>query len=84
MKLIRAGAPGQEKPAIIVNEKWYDVSSLVKDYDEDFFANDGISQLTRVVSENKLPEIDKDYQAGLPGKKAVKSHLHRLELCETC
>jgi 2,4-didehydro-3-deoxy-L-rhamnonate hydrolase len=72
MKLIRAGAPGQEKPAIIVNEKWYDVSSLVKDYDEDFFANDGISQLTRAVSENKLLEIDKTTRLGCPVRKPSK------------
>ena len=72
MKLIRAGAPGQEKPAIIINEKWYDVSSLVKDYDEDFFANDGISQLTNAVSENKLPEIDKTTRLGCPVRKPSK------------
>ncbi len=72
MKLIRAGAPGQEKPAIIINEKWYDVSSLVKDYDEDFFANDGISQLTKAVSENKLPEIDKATRLGCPVRKPSK------------
>lgn len=72
MKLIRAGAPGREKPAIIVNEKWYDVSSLVKDYDEDFFANDGISQLKKVASENKFPEIDKDTRLGCPVRKPSK------------
>lgn len=72
MKLIRAGAPGQEKPAIIINEKWYDVSSLVKDYDEDFFANDGISQLRKAVSENKLPEIDKNTRLGCPVRKPSK------------
>ena len=72
MKLIRLGAPGQEKPGIIINEKWYDVSSFVKDYDEDFFANDGISQLKKVVSENKLPEIDKATKIGLPGKQSLQ------------
>jgi 2,4-diketo-3-deoxy-L-fuconate hydrolase len=72
MKLIRAGAPGQEKPAIIINEKWYDVSSLVKDYDEHFFATDGISQLSKAVSENKLPEIDKTTRLGCPVKKPSK------------
>jgi 2,4-diketo-3-deoxy-L-fuconate hydrolase len=72
MKLIRAGLPGKEKPAIIIDEKWYDVSSLVKDYDEDFFANDGISQLSKALSENKLPEIDKTTRLGCPVKKPSK------------
>jgi 2,4-diketo-3-deoxy-L-fuconate hydrolase len=72
MKLIRAGLPGKEKPAIIIDEKWYDVSSFVKDYDEDFFANDGISQLSKALSENKLPEIDKTTRLGCPVKKPSK------------
>lgn len=47
MKLIRVGEPGREKPGVIIENKWYDTSSFVKDYDEDFFTNDGISQLKK-------------------------------------
>ena len=32
MKLIRFGEAGNEKPGIIINEKRYDVSSVVTDY----------------------------------------------------
>ena len=47
MKLIRFGAPGQEKPGV-----WWhthdilDVSAFVRDYDEAFFADNGILKLS--------------------------------------
>jgi 2,4-diketo-3-deoxy-L-fuconate hydrolase len=52
MKLIRFGEPGKEKPGVIINEKRYDVSSAVKDYNEDFFASDGISKLRKYIDKN--------------------------------
>ncbi len=42
MKLIRFGEPGAEKPGIIVDGKYFDVSSLVTDYNEAFFGGDGL------------------------------------------
>ena len=42
MKLIRFGKEGQEKPGVHINGVNYDVSSFVKDYDESFFANQGL------------------------------------------
>ena len=45
MKLIRFGQEGQEKPGIIVNDIWYDVSGIVADYNEAFFANNDIKKL---------------------------------------
>jgi 2-keto-4-pentenoate hydratase/2-oxohepta-3-ene-1,7-dioic acid hydratase in catechol pathway len=72
MKLIRFGEPGKEKPGIIKEEKWYDVSSFVKDYDEDFFANDGIEKLKNSVAENELPEIDTNQRLGCPVHKPSK------------
>ena len=42
MKLIRFGEPGKEKPGVIINEKRYDVSKEVKEYDEEFFGSGGI------------------------------------------
>ncbi len=67
MKLIRFGEPGKEKPGIINEDKWFDVSSFIKDYDEDFFANGGIENLKKIVAENKLPEIDIEQRSWLPG-----------------
>jgi len=72
MKLIRFGQPGKEKPGIIIDNKWYDVSSFIKDYDEDFFAKDGISQLKKISAENKLPEINRTQRLGCPVHKSSK------------
>ncbi|MEO5948748.1 MAG: fumarylacetoacetate hydrolase family protein [Chitinophagaceae bacterium] len=58
MKLIRFGEAGNEKPGIILNEKWFDVSSLVKDYDEVFFENGGLDKLKEKLGSNpELPEV---------------------------
>jgi len=72
MKLIRFGEAGKEKPGIIQDEKWFDVSQFVKDYDEDFFANDGINELQRIVSENKFVEINTNERLGCPVRKPSK------------
>lgn len=72
MKLIRFGEPGKEKPGIIKEDKWYDVSSFVKDYDEDFFANDGIEKLKNSVAENELLEIGTNQRLGCPVHKPSK------------
>ena len=37
MKLIRYGAVGQEKPGILIDEVYYDLSPVVQDIDEHFF-----------------------------------------------
>ena len=59
MKLIRFGEPGNERPGIYLNEKRYDVSAWIKDYDESFFAADGIKQLGRILKEQtSLPEAN--------------------------
>ena len=50
MKLIRFGAPGKEKPGISINDTWYDVSGFVRDYDEVFFAAEGLSSLREQLS----------------------------------
>ena len=72
MKLIRFGQAGKEKPGIIVDNKWFGVSSFIKDYDEDFFANDGINQLRKIVAENKLSEVDNNQRLGCPVYKPSK------------
>lgn len=47
MKLFRYGNTGSEKPGVEFAGKTYDVSHLVKDYDEDFFAGGGIEKLRK-------------------------------------
>jgi 2,4-didehydro-3-deoxy-L-rhamnonate hydrolase len=71
MKLIRVGERGNEKPAIIIEDKWFDVSMFIKDYDEDFFAN-GILQLQKIIAQNTLPEIDKHQRLACPVYKPSK------------
>ena len=71
MKLIRFGEPGKEKPGIIINNKFYDTSSIIKDYDEDFFANDGIDQIIN-IDKNGLPEISGLQRLGSPVAKPSK------------
>ena len=52
MYLMRIGAIGAERPVVRVNDDHYiDVSDIVPDFDERFFASDGISRLQTVVSD---------------------------------
>ena len=75
MKLIRFGAPGQEKPGILTEENIrLDVSGFVSDFDEAFFENDGLSSLAQYVAQNKtaLPVINKQERLGPPIKRPSK------------
>ncbi len=46
MKLIRFGEAGREKPGVMLdNLTWVDVSAFTPEYDETFFASDGLARL---------------------------------------
>jgi 2-keto-4-pentenoate hydratase/2-oxohepta-3-ene-1,7-dioic acid hydratase in catechol pathway len=46
MKLIRFGEPGAEKPGVLLDDQMrLDVSSIVSDYDEEFFGSGGLARL---------------------------------------
>ncbi|MDQ6888942.1 MAG: fumarylacetoacetate hydrolase family protein [Bacteroidota bacterium] len=65
MKLIRFGEPGKEKPGIIIGDKWYDTSSITKDYDEDFFENDGLKNLQAATKDiHQLNEVTTGQRLG--------------------
>ena len=64
MKLIRFGKEGQEKPGVHINGVNYDVSSFVKDYDESFFANQGLEKLAQVIAKEKLSPINDSERIG--------------------
>jgi 2,4-diketo-3-deoxy-L-fuconate hydrolase len=65
MKLIRFGAEGSEKPGILVGEKRYDVSSIVTDYNESFFENNGLEKLKSAIdSGTSFPEVADDVRLG--------------------
>jgi len=66
MKLIRFGETGKEKPGVIINDAWFDVSEHINDYDEKFFENDGLSLLKTIINEKKLVEVSRDTRLGPP------------------
>lgn len=52
MRLMRLGERGQERPAVLVDdETCIDVSDLVDDFDERFFAHDGVARLRTALEE---------------------------------
>lgn len=74
MKLIRFGTSSKEKPGIVINDKWFDVSAFVKEYDENFFEQDGIAALKKLIddSENLLQEIHPSTRLGSPVARPSK------------
>ena len=72
MKLIRFGEAGKEKPGMIINDIWFDVSEHINDYDEKFFENDGLSLLKTIISEKQLKEVSRDIRLGSPVSKPSK------------
>ena len=57
MKLIRFGDAGNEKPGVIINDVWFDVSDYINDYDEKFFENDGLTFLNTIISKKQIKEV---------------------------
>lgn len=72
MKLIRFGTTGNEKPGLELNGIRYDVSHLVDDYTEEFFANDGINALKKVFDPSSSEKIDQGIRLGVPVSKPGK------------
>jgi 2,4-diketo-3-deoxy-L-fuconate hydrolase len=57
MQLVRIGAIENEKPALLINGRYFDVSDHVSDYNEAFFATDGLSKLEQLVLKGGLNEV---------------------------
>ena len=59
MKLFRYGAPGEEKPGVILQDSYLDVSAFGEDYNETFFQSGGIARLQAFVDQHagELPPI---------------------------
>ncbi|WP_214071759.1 fumarylacetoacetate hydrolase family protein [Mucilaginibacter sp. dw_454] len=74
MKLIRYGAAGKEKTGVIINDTKYDTSAFGEDYNEQFFANDGLNRLKKFLAENesKLPEVADGERLGSPVARPSK------------
>jgi 2,4-diketo-3-deoxy-L-fuconate hydrolase len=75
MKLIRVGEQGKEKPGVLLNDGTrLDVSACASDYDEAFFAGDGLRLLNRWVRNNAAtaPRIDSAMRLGPPISRPSK------------
>ncbi len=71
MKLIRFGEAGKEKPGVLVQDIYYDASVFIYDYDEDFFAGNGLKILADLITADKLPVIEEE-RLGCPVKRPSK------------
>ena len=75
MKLIRFGDAGKEKPGVITSEgKRIDVSGQFANYDEAFFAGNGLDELSRWLELNaaNAPIVADDVRLGSPVHKPGK------------
>lgn len=85
MKLIRFGEEGKEKPGILVGEKRYDVSSIVTDYNESFFENNGLEQLKSAIERGiSFPEVANDIRLGSPVARPSKIICIGLNYVDHC
>jgi 2,4-didehydro-3-deoxy-L-rhamnonate hydrolase len=69
MKLIRFGEPGKEKPGALLDDQTrVDTSTCTTDYNEDFFASDGLARLERWLKQNgsSAPRVDAGVRLGSP------------------
>jgi 2,4-diketo-3-deoxy-L-fuconate hydrolase len=69
MKLIRFGAPGAERPGLLLDDgRRHDLSAVMRDYDEDFFANGGLDQLRDILATmpGPIPEVSPQERLGPP------------------
>jgi 2-keto-4-pentenoate hydratase/2-oxohepta-3-ene-1,7-dioic acid hydratase in catechol pathway len=65
MKLIRFGAFENEKPGVLTAEgKRLDVSAFGEDYNEQFFATNGLKRLAEWLKTNECPEVSESERLG--------------------
>ena len=85
MKLIRFGEAGKEKPGILIDEKRFDVSSIVTDYNEVFFEENGLEKLKKALESNPvLPEVDANVRLGSPVARPSKIICIGLNYVDHC
>ena len=75
MKLIRFGELGAELPGLVMDDTTrVDVSAFVPEYDEEFFASDGLSRLKEWLSRNaaSAPRVSPSVRLGSPISRPSK------------
>lgn len=68
MKLIRFGEAGAERPGIHIEGRNLDVSELISDYDEAFFAYQGLEKVAAAIQADQqiFPEVSAGVRLGSP------------------
>lgn len=67
LKLIRVGEPGHEKPGVIYQDRYLDVSSFGEDFTEAFLGSNGINRLrTWLQNQTNLLELKSGERLGPP------------------
>ncbi|AXB58185.1 fumarylacetoacetate hydrolase family protein [Flavobacterium fluviale] len=85
MKLIRFGEIGKEKPGVLIGERRYDVSSIVTDFNESFFEENGLEKLQKALESNpNLPEVDASVRLGSPVARPSKIICIGLNYIDHC
>lgn len=85
MKLIRFGEAGKEKPGILIGDKRFDVSSIVTDYNEAFFEENGLEKLKTAIENNtSFPEVDAAVRLGSPVARPSKIICIGLNYVDHC
>jgi 2-keto-4-pentenoate hydratase/2-oxohepta-3-ene-1,7-dioic acid hydratase in catechol pathway len=66
MKLIRFGEKGQEKPGVLINGKRKDCSAHFTDWNRDFFNDNGLVELQKLVDQDgrQLPDVTESARWG--------------------
>src|ERR1700757_4076906 len=75
MKLIRLGEPDRELPGILLEDsERLDVSAYTRDYDEAFFADDGLRGLEKWLDKNltSIPRVPPSVRLGSPISRPSK------------
>jgi 2,4-diketo-3-deoxy-L-fuconate hydrolase len=75
VKLIRCGAPGQERPGVLLDDgRRLDTSGFARDYDDAFFAGGGVDGLRSWLAQHATtaPRIPGDERLGPPVRRPSK------------
>jgi 2-keto-4-pentenoate hydratase/2-oxohepta-3-ene-1,7-dioic acid hydratase in catechol pathway len=58
MKLLRVGSPGEERPVLLEDGRYYDLTPLTADIDACFLAHEGPRRAKLALDAGELPEVD--------------------------
>src|SRR5687768_4860351 len=74
MKLIRWADTDKVTTGIVIDDKFYDTSNFGEDYNESFFATDGLKRLQEFININKesLPLLSNDVRLSSPVARPSK------------